>query len=99
MSVTPDMPDAAAIGELVREALREILPDALAKAGVGASAKALMTVAEVAEYLRTTSKAIYHRVERGQLPGVVRDGDRILVRRADLLRSLAEGRGPSPRRG
>jgi hypothetical protein len=56
-----------------------------------------MTVPEVAVLLRSTPKAIYHRIERGQLPGVVRDGGRVLVRRVDLLRSLAEGRGLSPR--
>jgi len=92
------MSDAADIAALVREALREVLPEALDRVGVGGGARPLMTVAEVAEFLRTTPKAIYHRVERGQLQGVVHDGDRILVRRADLLRSLSEGRGQSPAR-
>jgi excisionase family DNA binding protein len=79
----------------LREALRDLIEEALGHRDGGAPA--LMTVREVAELLRTTPKAIYHRVERGRLPGVVHDGDRILVRRVDLLRSLTEGRGPSPR--
>lgn len=97
MSGGPLMLDAAAIASLVRQIVREELADALARGGTAAGAKPLMTVAEVAALLCTTAKAIYHRIERGTLPGVVYDGDRILVRRADLLRSLAEGRGLSPR--
>ena len=50
----------------------------------------LLTVDEVAALLRTTRKAIYARAERGLLPGAVRDGRRLLVRRDELLRSLVE---------
>ena len=56
----------------------------------------LLTADEVAELLRTSRKAIYAMIERGQLPGVTRLGRRILVQRADLLRWLAESRAPSP---
>jgi excisionase family DNA binding protein len=45
----------------------------------------LLTTAEVAELLRTSRKAVYAMVERGQLPGVVRIGRRVLLRRAALL--------------
>lgn len=45
----------------------------------------LMTVPEVAAFLRTTAKAVYARIERGLLPGVVRDGRRLLVKRDDLV--------------
>jgi excisionase family DNA binding protein len=45
----------------------------------------LLTVGEVAGVLRTSPKAIYSMVERGQLPGVIRLGRRVLVKRADLL--------------
>lgn len=45
----------------------------------------LLTVDEVAALLRTTRKAIYAQVERAQLPGIVRVGRRVLVRRDDLL--------------
>jgi excisionase family DNA binding protein len=48
----------------------------------------LMTVSEVADVLRTSQKAIYAMLERGQLPGVRRIGRRVLVRRADLLHWL-----------
>jgi excisionase family DNA binding protein len=49
----------------------------------------LLTVDEVAAFLRTTPKAIYHRIERAMLPGVVRDGRRVLVRRDELLRFIS----------
>jgi len=45
----------------------------------------LITVAEVGTLLRTSRKAIYTMIERGQLPGVVRINRRVLVDRAVLL--------------
>ena len=56
----------------------------------------LLTVDEVADVLRTTRKAIYARIERGLLPGAIRDGRRLLVERDELLRSLSERRAASP---
>ena len=56
----------------------------------------LLTVEEVAALLRTTRKAIYTRIERGLLPGVVRDGRRILLERDDVLQWIAERRTASP---
>jgi excisionase family DNA binding protein len=56
----------------------------------------LLTAEEVAALLRTTRKAIYARAERGLLPGVIRDGRRLLVRRDDLLSWLDERRAASP---
>ncbi len=57
----------------------------------------LLTADEVACLLRTTRAAIYALAERGGLPGIARIGRRLLVRREVLLRSLFEGRAPSPR--
>lgn len=54
-----------------------------------------MTVSEVAELLRTTPKAIYARIERGLLPGVVKDGRRRLVERKVLIEWLAKRRATS----
>lgn len=48
----------------------------------------LLTAEETATFLRTTTKAVYAMIERGQLPGVVRLGRRVLVRRVDLLRHV-----------
>ena len=45
----------------------------------------LLTPNEVAELLRTSRKAIYSMVERGQLPGIVRIGRRVLVLEDALL--------------
>lgn len=45
----------------------------------------LATVEETAALLRTTRKAIYSMIARGQLPGVTRIGRRVLIRTPDLL--------------
>lgn len=57
-----------------------------------------LTVRQVAVLLGMTPKAVYHRAERGQLPGVFHVGRSLRFRRADLLRFVAEGRGLSPTR-
>ena len=57
----------------------------------------LLTVPQVARLLGMSPKAIYHRAERGQLPGVVRVGRSLRFRRAELVGSLSEGRGLSPK--
>jgi excisionase family DNA binding protein len=49
-----------------------------------------MTVPEVADLLRTSPKAIYTMIERGQLDGVRRLGRRVLIRRDLLLDSLLD---------
>ena len=46
---------------------------------------ALLTSGEVAALLRTTRKAVYAMVERGQLPGVVRLGRRVLFRQDAMV--------------
>lgn len=61
-----------------------------------AALPALLTVGEVAVVLRTSRPAVYARAERGQLPGLIRDGRRLLVDRAVLLRWLEQRRAPSP---
>ncbi|HUK37146.1 MAG TPA: helix-turn-helix domain-containing protein [Vicinamibacterales bacterium] len=48
----------------------------------------LLTADDVAAVLRTTRTAVYAQIERGQIPGVVRLGRRVLVREADLLQFL-----------
>jgi excisionase family DNA binding protein len=57
----------------------------------------LLTSDEVADLLRTTRAAIYAMTERGQLPGVIRVGRRLLFRRADLIEWLSQNSTPSPR--
>jgi excisionase family DNA binding protein len=56
---------------------------------------ALLTIDEVGTLLRTSRKAIYAMVERGQLPGVVRIGRRLLVREDALLDWLGQKSTPS----
>jgi len=57
-----------------------------------AAALDLLTVDEVASMLKTSRKAIYHRIARGQIPAV-RLGRSVFVRRGDLAGSLVPG-GP-----
>lgn len=57
---------------------------------MGQGEPALLTVEEVAQYLRTSPAAIYHLIARGKLGGVVRVGRRVLFRRVQLERSLGE---------
>ena len=57
----------------------------------------LLPVETAAEVLHTTPKAIYAMVERGQLPGAVRVGRRLLVRRDELLDSIGGSRALSPK--
>ena len=52
----------------------------------------LLTPEETADLLRTTRKAIYVMAERGQLPGVIRIGRRLLVRRDALVDWLDQKR-------
>ena len=55
-----------------------------------------LTVDETADLLRTTRKAVYSMVERGQLSGVTRIGRRLLIRTRDLLSWLDHNCAPSP---
>lgn len=57
-----------------------------------------LTVKQVAELLGLSVKAVYHRADRGQLPGKFYVGKSLRFRRADLLGFVSEGRGPSPTR-
>ena len=58
----------------------------------------LLDAAQVAEALCTTKKAVYAMVERGQLPGVVRIGRRVLLREDALLDWLRQKSTPPSRR-
>ena len=55
----------------------------------------LLTVADAANLLRTTRRAIYAMLERRQLPGVIRIRRRVLIRSAELLEWLDQKRAPS----
>ena len=55
----------------------------------------LLTPSEVATLLRTSKGAIYCMVERGQLPGVVRIGRRLLFREEALLDFIRQKSTPS----
>src|SRR5258705_12075866 len=55
----------------------------------------LLTPNEVAASLRTSRKAVYAMIERGQLPGIVRIARRVLVREDALLDWLRQKSTPS----
>jgi excisionase family DNA binding protein len=57
----------------------------------------LLTADEAADLLRTTRRAIYAMIERGQLPGVIRVRRRVLVHADDLLDWLDQKRAPLPK--
>ena len=59
------------------------------------SASPYLTADEAADFLRTTRKAVYSLAERGSLPGARRFGRRLLVNRADLVRSIEKGSASS----
>jgi excisionase family DNA binding protein len=59
-------------------------------AGTPGRGPSLLKIIEVADLLRTSNKAIYAMVERGQLPGVVRIGRRVLIREDALLDWLGQ---------
>lgn len=50
----------------------------------------LLTTDEVAQLLRTSRKVIYEMIRLGQLPGVIRVGRRVLLRRDRLVEFLLE---------
>jgi excisionase family DNA binding protein len=56
----------------------------------------LLTPDEAGALMRTSRKAIYAMVQRGQLPGVIRIGRRVLIRSRELLDWLDHNRTPSP---
>ena len=57
----------------------------------------LMTVAEVADFIRTSRNAVYAMVGRGQLPGVIRIGRNLRFRRDTLLEWIDQKDAPSPK--
>jgi excisionase family DNA binding protein len=49
----------------------------------------MMTIEEAAEVLRTSPRALYMRIRRGAMPGVVRIGSRrLMVKTDEFLREL-----------
>ena len=57
----------------------------------------LMTVDDVAALFQTSKKAIYSKVDRGQLPGVTKIGRRLYFHREVLLHWLSQKCAPSPK--
>lgn len=57
--------------------------------------KFMLTADEVAEqYLRTSRKAVYEMVRRGQIPAARRVGRRLLFRTDQLIKWLESSRPP-----
>jgi excisionase family DNA binding protein len=59
------------------------------KAELSEKLPTMMTIAEAAEMLRTSSRSLYQRIRRGVMPGVVRVGPRrLMVKTDEFLREL-----------
>jgi len=57
-----------------------------------------LTVDEAADLLRVNRKTLYESIRLGQVPGVVRIGKALRIRRAALVESRpGKGRGPDDR--
>ncbi len=77
----------------------EVLPTAPPPAGserTPPGLPGLLSVAEVAGWLRTSTKAVYAMAARGQIPAPIRIGRRLLFEREKLLSWLEERRAVSP---
>ncbi|HEU5072858.1 MAG TPA: helix-turn-helix domain-containing protein [Polyangiaceae bacterium] len=61
---------------------------------LGPPLPALLTAQEVAAWLQISVQAVYAKAERGGLPGATRLGRRLYFLRAELLRSVEQGRVP-----
>lgn len=62
---------------------------------VGGELPFLLTADDLAEILRTSRKAVYTMIERGLVPGVVRFGRRVLIRRDSLIDLICQESTPS----
>ena len=56
----------------------------------------LMTVKEVAEYLRIPVPTIYYLVQRGILPGAIQIGGRWRIKRSVINRDVLKNEVPHP---
>ena len=64
----------------------------------GSVAPEFLTVEEAAALLRVNRKTLYESIRLGQVPGVVRIGKALRIRRAALVESRpGKGRGPDDR--
>lgn len=62
-----------------------------ASGGANGEVSPLMTADELAGWLHCSRRAVYDRVYRGQLPGMVRVGRRLYFLRESVLAFLREG--------
>jgi excisionase family DNA binding protein len=69
----------------------------LAEPDKHSSLPTLLTVDEAAALLRTSRRAIYAMVERGQIPGVIRVQRRLLFRADQLVHWLDQKSAPLPK--
>jgi excisionase family DNA binding protein len=68
---------------------KELVPEAVPDLG---ALPLLLTPNEVATLLRISRGAVYQRISRGQLPGVVKSQRSILIMRDALMRAIRKGR-------
>jgi hypothetical protein len=70
---------AAEVVAALRPLVEELVDEALARRAESESPPQWLTVEEYAEAMRTTPAAVHKRLERGRVPGAVREGRRWLI--------------------
>lgn len=101
MTGRPDLELAGALVDALRPLVAELVEEELERR-LAAQTPAWLTVEEYAERMRTTPAAIRARLERGRVPGALKEGRRWLIPAsaadANVLAPDSEGRAPKERR-
>src|SRR5215831_14257026 len=95
MSIDDASASAADLGHVGRTEKHRRNTSTPVSASLRVQRPSFLTVRETAEVLRTSHKAIYAMIERGQLPGVVRLGRRVLINEQVLVDWLSRNTTPS----
>jgi excisionase family DNA binding protein len=69
-------------------------PRSVTDAGAASSLPAILTVDELATFLRVNRKSVYDAVAKGEVPGARRIGRAIRISRDAMLEWLIQGRVP-----
>jgi hypothetical protein len=88
--------------EALRPLIRQVVREELERIGARTTRPSWMTVEEFADVMRTTPAAVRARLERGRVPGAVKEGRRWLIPSSASKGTVdasetSEGRAPTGR--